>query len=75
MLFETNSFSVSFDVIKMHHMCKLITIRMSEHMLLISCKGATKLRLRLEAKKIRTYTLCFASVKIYGLKLLEFLEQ
>ena len=43
MLFETNSFSVSFDVINMHHMCKLITTRMSEHMLLISCKGATKL--------------------------------
>ena len=42
MLFEKKiAFFGSLDELKMHQLCKLITIRMSKYMLSISCKGAT----------------------------------
>ena len=68
MVFETNSFlRFALDELKMQQLCKLITIRMSKHILSISCKGTTycqfdeanidalsrnNIRLRLEKRKL-----------------------
>ena len=78
MFFETNSFFGSLVILKMHQLRKLINIRMSKHILSISCEGSTNCQLDAakfvalsrinicvlgwKTKKIRTITLCFASV-------------
>ena len=36
------TFSGSFDELKLHQLCKLITIQKWKHMLSISCKSAQK---------------------------------
>ena len=42
MLFRKITFLGLLDELKMHQLSELITIRMSKHMVSISCKGATK---------------------------------